>query len=202
MFQVRTKVREKVRKVVRGEGSSSYERSSWTEPPSEPRNNPTSAPVQLCMEEAVASVLVAVLMLVLGTFIILMAMWRRMKYREMHHRERMAMIERGLAPPAEADPSSPLAQLRLHEQHRTVTGRRMLSGGIAIIGFGLGLIVLIGIAGQSPETAMGLGGAITVLGLAFVVIALVQGERPQPPHAFPPPPSSRGAPPKPPGSDS
>ncbi len=160
------------------------------------------------MEEVVVILLMGSLAIITGTILILMAMWRRMKFREMHHRERMAMIERGMMPPAESHPTSPSFQPQFHD-HRSVTGRRMLSGGIAVIGLGLGLMVLIGVAGEAPEVAFGLGGSIIVVGLAFVVIALVQGERPQQPGSGPPsfmaapsvPPSSpfTPRPPSPPG---
>jgi hypothetical protein len=127
-----------------------------------------------------------------GTAIIIAAMWRRLKIVEMEHRERMAMIERGMMPGLTA--ADPLARsmhygphAAFHDRSTQTARRRMLSGGIAVTGFGLALMVLIGIAAESSEAALGVGGAIMVIGLSFVVIALVQGERPQQPLSGPPP---------------
>jgi hypothetical protein len=139
-------------------------------------------------EEEVAFIFGVILMpllLLCGVVVVLMAMWRRTKITEMAHRERMAMIERGLAPPPiTGDPigSGPFTY------RRDVPSRR-LSGGIVVIGFGLGLMVLIGFAAGAPAIGVGLGGAVAILGVAFVVTALVQGERSQslPPQPAPVP---------------
>jgi hypothetical protein len=131
-----------------------------------------------------------VVMIVGGIVIILMAMLRRQKIIEMAHRERMAMIERGMVPPITHHGPVALVPGGLHDRD---TRSRMLSGGIVVIAFGLGLMMIIGIAGDSPESAVGIGGAIAILGAAFVVIAMVQRNQPAPPlpppsSPFPPPP--------------
>ncbi len=150
------------------------------------------------MEEAVITLLIGSLTIVTGTILILMAMWRRMKFREMYHRERMAMIERGMVPPP--DMSDPLVWLA-ERKTGTIARSRMLSGGIMVIGFGLGLMLLMGIAGDAPTSAVGVGGAIVILGFSLVVIAFVQGERPERPPTFLPP-SPPGSAPTPPDRES
>jgi hypothetical protein len=81
---------------------------------------------------------------------------------ELQHQERMAMIERGLAPPDE---------IRRAEGVRRSYGAKM-SIGILLCGLGLGFVLLIAFAAGSPESGVGIGGAIVMVGLAFVVSAM------------------------------
>jgi hypothetical protein len=120
-----------------------------------------------------------------GVFVIFLAMKQRSELLQMHHRERMAMIERGQIPTVESSaPRSALAQ------------SRALSMGIIVIGLGLALMTVVSIAGGSPEAGVGVGGAIAIIGVAFVVRS--QLVRPQIP---PPSDSTRSLPPPiPPGS--
>ena len=138
-----------------------------------------------------------VVMIIGGIVIILTAMLRRQKIIEMAHKERLAMIERGMVPPRDRV-SDPMTMV-LHTRASSVDTRsRMLSGGIVVIAFGLGLMLMIGVAGQSPEAAVGIGGAIAIVGAAFVVIAMVQRYQPLP---SPPPPPPFAPPPHPPRRD-
>jgi hypothetical protein len=91
-----------------------------------------------------------------GVFVIFLAMKQRSELLQMHHRERMAMIERGQIPESLA-PRGGLAQ------------SRALSMGIIVIGLGLALMTVVSIAGGSPEAGVGVGGAIAIVGAAFVV---------------------------------
>jgi hypothetical protein len=116
------------------------------------------------MEEETALALIFSLIVLGGVAVIISGMRHRARLLEMAHRERLAMIERGMTPPTDVglyQPSSP------------ARGSRLLSLGIVIVGLGLGLALLIGFASREPEIAVGVGGAIVVLGLAFVVTALV-----------------------------
>ena len=125
-----------------------------------------------------------------GVFVIFLAMRQRSELLQMQHRERMAMIERGHNPTAEsAAPRAALAQ------------SRALSLGIVVIGFGLALMTVVSIAGGSPEAGVGVGGAIAIIGAAFIVRSQLvrpqtppagDSSRPLPP-AFPPtrPPDDR-----------
>jgi len=79
------------------------------------------------------------------------------------------MIEKGQIPLA--DPSA------LHAR-RVIAGPRaasskFLSAGIIVIGFGLALMTIISLAAGEPEIGVGVGGAIVVLGAAFLVRGLV-----------------------------
>jgi small-conductance mechanosensitive channel len=117
-----------------------------------------------------------------GVFIIFMGLRQRSQQLEMHHRERMAMIERG---------QIPLEQPSLHyHDKRPAAGSaarssRSMSIGIIIVGLGLALMIIIGIAADSPEVGVGVGGAIAIIGAAFIALSLVA--RPQ----VPPPSDDR-----------
>jgi hypothetical protein len=115
---------------------------------------------------------VFVLLIVSGVGIVLMGMRHRGKILEMEHRERMAMIEKGLMPPPERDPEQFHGGFR--RRSPPPGSQRAMSVGVVVIALGLGLAFLIGFAGGSGDVAVGLGGAIAVLGAAFVVNALIK----------------------------
>ncbi|MDP1569821.1 MAG: hypothetical protein Q8L86_07440 [Vicinamibacterales bacterium] len=121
------------------------------------------------MEDALY--LVPALTMLGGIAIVMLAMHQQTRRREMAHRERMALIERGLAPSPEQDPQGFAALTGTNEPVRPHS--RSLSAGIVIIGMGLGMMLLIGVAGETPSVGIGVGGAIVVLGCAFVVNALI-----------------------------
>ena len=114
----------------------------------------------------------------LGVFIIFLGLRQRSQQLEMHHRERMAMIEKGQIPLEE--PS-----LHYHDKRPVVSGAarssRSMSIGIVVVGIGLALMVIIGIAADNPEIGVGVGGAIAIVGGAFIALSLVA--RPQGPPA-------------------
>jgi hypothetical protein len=110
-----------------------------------------------------------------GVFIIYLGLRQRSLQLEMQHRERMAMIERGQIPLADVDTA-------MHVRRVSVSGpaARSLSFGIVIVGLGLAMMTIIGIAGESPESGIGIGGAIAILGGAFIVRSIVVREPTQP----------------------
>ena len=57
-----------------------------------------------------------------------------------------------------------------------------MSGGIVIVGFGLALATVIGFTSREPEIAVGIGGAIAILGAAFIVTAYVRYQEPAEPE--------------------
>jgi len=102
-----------------------------------------------------------------GVFIIFLGLKQRSLHLEMQHRERMAMIERGQIP-LEAPEA-------LHVRRIANDGpsSRSLSLGIITVGLGLALATIISIAGESPEAGVGTGGAIAILGGAFIVRSIL-----------------------------
>ena len=137
-------------------------------------------------EELFASVFVLVVLS--GVFIVVMGLRQRSQQLEMQHRERMAMIERGIVPTG-----SELGEVRGHRGFARTAGgasaSRSLSLGIVVVALGLGLMTLISVAAEAPEIGVGVGGAIAILGSAFIVRALVVrteiGVPPAPPAAPP-----------------
>ena len=115
-----------------------------------------------------------------GVLIVIAGMRHRTKVLEMMHRERLAMIERGAAPPGELD-AMPASE---PSSRRSARGNRLLSLGIVIVGLGLGLAVLLGFASRETEIAIGVGGAVAIIGAALIVTALVvHGDRKEDPSA-------------------
>lgn len=114
-----------------------------------------------------------------GVFIIYLGLRQRSQQLEMHHRERMAMIERGQIPLADPETT-------LHVRRVATVGpsSRSLSVGIITVGLGLALATIISVAAETPEVGIGVGGAIAILGGAFIVRSIIV--RPDvPPSAAP-----------------
>jgi hypothetical protein len=118
------------------------------------------------LEEAFAIILLAVI--IGGVGLIAYSLVARHRIRELLLRERIAMIEKGLVPPPEVDPEW-FEQLTGMRHVTSARGARYRTSGIMLAGFGAGLMLLIGFAADSPETAVGIGGGLMVLGGAFIV---------------------------------
>jgi hypothetical protein len=122
----------------------------------------------------------------------------RSRVRELEIRERIAMIERGLVPAPEVDPRG---FERAMARHDTVVLRRAPArsrgAGVMVMGMGLALMFLIGFAGGEPGVAIGVGGALMIIGFAFFINGLMNGGRDTPNferYAPPPPPPPVPAP--------
>ncbi len=127
-------------------------------------------------EELFASVFVLVVFS--GVFIVVMGLRQRSHQLEMQHKERMAMIERGIVP----GPEDPFVHGGREAARRPGFSTRSMSLGIIVVAVGLGLTSIIAIAAEAPETGVGLGGAIVIVGAAFIVNSLVRrGQLPPPP---------------------
>jgi hypothetical protein len=97
-----------------------------------------------------------------GGFVMLgLTIWRGVRQAEFRHRERMAMIERGMTPP---DPV--LGDAGMRRAH----GVKMTLG-IMLCGLGLALMMLIAFAAGAFAVGAGIGGAFVMVGLAFIVAA-------------------------------
>ena len=124
------------------------------------------------MEGQILFAIVFVIGMFCGVFIIFMGLRQRSAQLEMHHRERMAMIEKGQIPLA--DPS-PLHARRVMSGPRAASSKYM-TAGILVVGLGLALMTIISLAAGSPEIGVGVGGAIAVLGVAFLIRGVVVRE--------------------------
>ena len=117
---------------------------------------------------------------VVGAVLIMVAMRQRSLTLEMKHRERMAMIEKGIVPEPGRDP----AAFEMWQQQHERPPSRAMSVGIMIVALGLAFMVLVGFAGEEPGAGIGVGGAIVIVGLAFIVNGALQRAS-QPPPAPP-----------------
>ena len=121
----------------------------------------------------------------------------RARVRELEVRERIAMIERGLVPPPEVDPRGFDRAMDRYERNRERSPGRHRRAGVTLMGIGFGLMMLIGVAGDSLSSGIGVGGFLVIIGLAFFINSLFD----QPRDSYPPvgsrPPSSSPAPPDP-----
>lgn len=109
--------------------------------------------------------LVFALVVFAGVFIVYLGLRQRSLQLEMRHKERMAMIERGMTPVADVTEG-------LRHVARGPSSRSMTLG-IVIVAIGLGLMTVISIAAEAPGTGIGLGGGIAIIGAAFIVNSLI-----------------------------
>jgi hypothetical protein len=102
-----------------------------------------------------------------GVFIVVMGLRQRSQQLEMRHKERMAMIERGILPVAES----------LAESGPMIRGgsgsSRFMTLGVVIVAIGLGLATVVSVAGGAPEAGLGVGGGIAIIGAAFIVNSML-----------------------------
>jgi hypothetical protein len=124
-----------------------------------------------------------------GVVIIVAAMRQRSRELEMKYRERLAMIERGVAPGPGRDPVEfeRWQQLDARPTHSPAT-----TLGVVTIALGLGLTLLIGFTAEAPTVAIGIGGSIIVLGAAFIVIGQLKRWSQPPPQSSYRPSDPRG----------
>lgn len=120
------------------------------------------------MDSDLLAAMVFVLFVLSGVVVLVMAMRQRSQRMEMQHRETMAMIERGMTP-GDSRPLGPAAWV----QGAPAAASRSLSLGIVVVALGLGLMTLISIAFGEPGAGVGVGGAVVIVGAAFIVNSIV-----------------------------
>ena len=121
----------------------------------------------------------------------------RARVRELEVRERIAMIERGLVPAPEVDPNGFERAMDRYDRMRFRSERvgsrthgRYRRAGITLMGVGFGLMFMLSFLTGQPRVGLGVGGFLAILGMAFFLNSLFEGE-PGGPVARPPvPPSS------------
>lgn len=117
------------------------------------------------------------------------------RVRELEVRERIAMIERGLVPPPEVDPRGFDRAMDRYERVRDRSPVRHRRAGVTMLGVGFGLMVLLSFTAD-PSVALGVGGFLVIMGLAFFLNSLFDSRSDQP--MSPPPPRYSPPPPPPP----
>ena len=117
--------------------------------------------------------MIPIVAIVAGCTVAIVGTLARNRVRELEIRERIAMIEKGLVPPPEVDPRGferAMAHQDFHAyQTRSRPSGRHRRGGITLIGVGLGLMVLIALPGGDARSALGVGGFLVIMGLAFLI---------------------------------
>jgi hypothetical protein len=123
------------------------------------------------------------------------------RVRELEVRERIAMIERGLVPPPEVDPRGFDHAMYRYERGRYRSPGRHRRAGITLMGVGFGLVMLIGVAGDSMNAGIGVGGFFVIIGLAFFINSLFDHPQDDYPPMPPRPPAPGPITPEPPRHD-
>jgi O-antigen ligase len=101
---------------------------------------------------------------VLGGFAVAFyAIWLKSKAREMRHREHMAMIEKGLVPPQQAESFAV-------GEFKPVRVRR--ESGIMMICIGIALMMFFGLSSGSWRNVW-IGGFVLMFGVASLISALL-----------------------------
>lgn len=126
------------------------------------------------------------------------------RVRELEIRERIAMIERGLVPAPEVDPrgfdrAMNRLERREYRDHRRSSSGRHRRAGVTLMGVGFGLMVLIAFTSGEESVAIGVGGFLVLIGVAFFINSLIDAPSEplaQPPWIPPTPPSTPAEPPR------
>jgi hypothetical protein len=119
--------------------------------------------------EGILALLVPIVAIVGGLCIGAYSMHLKARSHEMAHRERLAMIEKGLVPTPEQDPERfdrLMGGKRDWHQHGTARARQ---SGIMLMGVGVGFAILIGLTTGVPAVGLGVGGFLFMVGLARLV---------------------------------
>jgi hypothetical protein len=119
--------------------------------------------------EEIIIVFTAIVGMFVGVAIIWMAMQNRRHQRELEHRERLAMIERGLMPSPETDPVAFERAIMLARSPESRSASRMRSAGVMMIALGIGFMFLLTFTAGQPGVGIGVGGAFAILGAAFFI---------------------------------
>jgi len=144
------------------------------------------------MADSFAWIFVIPVVSILGAFTYaIVTSLARAHLRELEIRERIAMIEKGLVPSPEADPPGFERAMARYDRINgamrsrgwtgSTAGGRHRRAGITLMGIGFGLMVLIGFAGGAPEAAVGVGGFLVIIGIAFFVNSIFEARQPPPP---------------------
>jgi hypothetical protein len=119
--------------------------------------------------DQVSVIIVSALVFLSGLAVIWMAMQSRRQIREMEHRERLAMIERGLVPGMEIDPGALDRRFTPARAPESRAASRARTGGVTLISLGLALMFMLTFAAGQPEVGLGIGGAFALVGAGFYV---------------------------------
>lgn len=123
--------------------------------------------------EEIIVIILSSLGIMAGVAVIWMAMHSRRQIREMEHRERLAMIERGLLPAPELDPAGFERRLSGLRPAPPPGAARARSSGVIMISLGLAFMFLLSFTAGEPGVGVGIGGAFALVGAGFFVNSLL-----------------------------
>jgi hypothetical protein len=152
------------------------------------------------MSDTIAGVVLLV-MIVGGLGLIAYAIRGRQRMRELIMKERIALIEKGMAPPPEVDPArfervmTPPRSTNVGvvvTDGGDVSSARYRSAGIMIMGLGVALFILIAFVAGASGVGFGIGGAFAALGVSLFINGLMpsHGKVPPDPQPAQPPPAA------------
>ena len=124
----------------------------------------------------ILAVAVPVIVMIGGVIVTLMALHGRQRLKELAMQERIALIEKGLVPSPESNPAA--FESMLGPPRVSVRALRYRSAGLVLTGVGLALMILLlfVMPRGSRGVAIGVGGALTVLGLTVLGNGLLLAE--------------------------
>ena len=134
--------------------------------------------------EVVATLVVFTMIILAGVSLMIAAMYNRRGLREMEHRERLAMIERGLMPSPESDPGGFESAAGFKSMPEPQAGLRYRTAGVLMIGFGLALVMMISFLAHDASAGFGVGGSFALLGAASLLNYFLISRREQPRSAL------------------
>ncbi len=130
-------------------------------------------------EGALYAVLIPVVGMIGGFVLAALGIYSGIRRREFEHRERLAMIEKGLTPPDHALPDvDRLERLNAIMPLTTQSGvkERTRRAGVVLMGIGIGIAFLIWTTANEPNVALGVGGFLCILGVAVFLSSTVGRE--------------------------
>ena len=119
-----------------------------------------------------------------GIGLIAVVLRGRQRLQELAVQERIAMIEKGMVPSPETDPAG-FDRMMTARRSTSRVAVRFQSAGVMIMGFGAALGFLLAFVTLLPGLALGLGGALFVLGLTVSLNGILlssQGPSSDPPR--------------------
>ena len=130
------------------------------------------------MDEMMVMAMLIPLVVIIGGLVTAgLAMHHRARLKELAIRERIAMIERGITPPAEVSPATSDSDWDDVDRPPSMapSTSKYQTAGVMLVGVGLGLGLLISLASGEMHVGVGVGGAVTLVGVAFLVPPAVGG---------------------------
>ncbi len=114
-----------------------------------------------------------------GFFLAGLSIYAQIRRREFEHRERLAMIEKGLTPPPA---TKPLAEEMLPTHSDVWQGpgdsrkARTRGGGFILMAVGFGLAFMMWMTTHDEGVAVGVGGFLVILGAAIFLSAFFHSD--------------------------